>query len=168
MILLSLELVGLQNRYASKDNAMKKVQAGDHVIIEYEGMLEDDVIVESSSDNGPCEFEVGAGFMPPGFEKALIGMVEGEEKSVILPPAEAFGYKDNKLLHTVRLDVFGKNIEPKPGMVLGMSLENEGKNEKIPALVTAVNGEDVTIDFNHPLAGKTISYKLTLKAINKK
>ena len=45
MILLSLELVGLQNRYASKDNAMKKVQAGDHVIIEYEGMLEDDVIV---------------------------------------------------------------------------------------------------------------------------
>jgi hypothetical protein len=85
MILLSLDLVGLQNRYASKDNAMKKVQAGDHVIIEYEGMLEDDVIVESSSDNGPCEFEVGAGFMPPGFEKALIGMVEGEEKSVILP-----------------------------------------------------------------------------------
>lgn len=79
MILLSLELVGLQNRYASKDNAMKKVQAGDHVIIEYEGMLEDDVIVESSSDTGPCEFEVGAGLMPPGFEKALIGMVEGEE-----------------------------------------------------------------------------------------
>ena len=156
------------NRYAGEDIAMKKVQAGDHVIIEYEGMLEDGVIVESSSDSGPCEFEVGAGFMPPGFEKALIGMGEGEEKSVILSPDEAFGYKDEKLLHTVRRNVFGKNIQPKPGMVLGMTLEKKGQNQKIPALVTSVNDEDVTIDFNHPLAGKTLSYKLTLKAINKK
>jgi FKBP-type peptidyl-prolyl cis-trans isomerase 2 len=131
-------------------------------------MLEDGVIVESSSDSGPCEFEVGESFMPPGFEKALIGMGEGEEKSVILSPDEAFGYKDEKLLHTVRRNVFGKNIQPKPGMVLGMTLGKKGQNQKIPALVTSVNDEDVTIDFNHPLAGKTLSYKLTLKAINKK
>ncbi|KPK26559.1 MAG: hypothetical protein AMJ61_08580 [Desulfobacterales bacterium SG8_35_2] len=144
---------------------MKKVQQGDHVIIDYEGKLEDGEIVESSSDTGPFEFEVGAGIMPPGFEKAIIGMSVGEEKSVVLSPDEAFGHKDEKLLHTVKRHVLGENIQPKPGMVLGMTLEKAGQNQKIPALVTAVNGDDVSIDFNHPLAGKTLCYTLSLKAI---
>jgi len=146
---------------------MEKVQQGDHVIIEYDGMLDDGEIVESTSDTGPLEFEVGTGVMPPGFENALIGMGAGEEKSVILSPDEAFGNKDETLLHTVKRSVFGDNIRPKPGMVLGMTLEKEGQNQKIPALVTAVHGEDVTIDFNHPLAGRTLTYRLTVKAINK-
>ena len=144
---------------------MRKVQQGDHVIIDFESMLEDGEIIESSSDSGPMEFEVGTGIMPPGFENAIIGMGVGDEKSIILPPDEAFGHKDDKLLHTVKRSVFGQNIKPKPGMVLGMTLQKEGKNQKIPALVTGVHGEDVILDFNHPLAGKTINYKLTLKSI---
>ena len=144
---------------------MRKVQQGDHVIIEFESMLEDGEIVESSSDSGPMEYEVGTGIMPPGFENALIGMGEGDEKSIILSPDEAFGHKDDRLLHTVKRSVFGENIQPKPGMVLGMTLQKEGKSQKIPALVAGVHGEDVILDFNHPLAGKTINYKLTLKSI---
>ena len=144
---------------------MRKVQQGDRVNIEYEGMLENGEIVERSSENGPVEFEVGSGIMPPGFEKALIGMNEGEEKTITLTPDEAFGPRDEKLLHTVNRIVFGEGIEPKPGMVLGMTVKKEGQPHKVPALVTAVHGEDVTIDFNHPLAGKTLNYKLTLKAI---
>ena len=144
---------------------MRKVQQGDHVIIEFESMLEDGEIVESSSDSGPMEYEVGTGIMPSGFENALIGMGVGDEKSIILSPDEAFGHKDDKLLHTVKRSVFGENVQPKPGMVLGMTLQKEGKSQKIPALVTGVQGEDVLLDFNHPLAGKTINYKLTLKSI---
>lgn len=144
---------------------MKKVAEGDHVSIEYEGMLESGEVVEVSSETGPVEFEVGSGIMPPGFEQALIGMHEGEEKTITLAPDEAFGAKDENLLHTVRKSVFGDKIEPKPGMVLGMTLAKEGVNEKIPALVTVVDGDDVTLDFNHPLAGKTLLYKLTLKEI---
>lgn len=144
---------------------MKKVAIGDQVSIEYEGMLESGEIVEVSTETGPVEFEVGAGTMPPGFEKALIGMHEGEEKTITLLPEEAFGPKDENLLHTVRKSVFGDNIDPKPGMVLGMTLSKQGIDHKVPALVTAVDGEDVTIDFNHPLAGRTVLYKLTLKEI---
>jgi peptidylprolyl isomerase len=103
--------------------------------------------------------------MPPGFDNALIGMAEGEEKAVTLQPDEAFGARDDKLLHTVKKNVLGESILPQPGMVLGMTVEKEGQKQKIPALVTAVNGEDVTIDFNHPLAGKAIIYKITLKEI---
>jgi FKBP-type peptidyl-prolyl cis-trans isomerase 2 len=144
---------------------MRKVQQGDQVVIEYEGKLQDGEIVESSADTGPAEFTVGTGAMHPGFEKALIGMSEGEEKSIVLAPEEAFGPKDETLLHTVSRSVFGEKIQPKPGMVLGMTVEKNGQPQKIPALVTAVAGEDIILDFNHPLAGKTIYYTLTLKTI---
>jgi FKBP-type peptidyl-prolyl cis-trans isomerase 2 len=144
---------------------MKKVQQGYNVSIEYEGMIENGEIVERSSETGPVEIEVGAGMMPPGFEKALIGMSEGEVKTITLEPDEAFGARDETLLHTVKKNIFGKNIQPKPGMVLGITLDKDGQPQKIPCIVDAVHGEDVTIDFNHPLAGKTINYKLTLKTI---
>ena len=144
---------------------MKKIELGDHVIIEYKGMLESGEIVESSADNGPFELEVGGGAMPSSFENALIGMQEGEEKTIILQPNEAFGHHDKKLLHTVNRRVFGEDTFPKPGMVLGMAVDKDGQKQKIPALVTAISGEEVTIDFNHPLAGKAITYKFTVKTV---
>ena len=144
---------------------MKKVTQGDHVTIEYKGMLENGDTVESSADTGPFELEVGGDAMPPGFENALIDMREGEEKTVVLQPDEAFGHKDKKLLHKVDRSVFGKNITPKTGMVLGMTVDKDCQKQKIPALITAVNGEEVSIDFNHPLAGKAITYKFIVTAI---
>lgn len=145
-----------------RNNAMRKVNHGDHVNIEYEGMLDNREVIERSKDTGPVELQVGSGLMPPGFEKALIGMREGEEKTIHLRPEEAFGVRDENLLHSIKRSVLSDNIEPEPGMVLGMNVEKEGKTHKVPALVTAVHGEDVTIDFNHPLAGETLCYKLTL------
>ena len=141
---------------------MKKVKQGDHVTIEYKGMLDNGEIVESSAKTGPFELEIGGGLMPPGFENALVDMKEGEEKTVVLQPDEAFGYKDEKLLHTVNRSVFGEDITPKTGVVLGMTVDKNGQKQKIPALVTAVNGEEVSIDFNHPLAGKAITYKFVV------
>lgn len=144
---------------------MRKAQNGDQVSIEYEGMLEDGEIVERSGDTGPVEFELGKNIMPPGFEKALIGMQEGEVKTITLSPDEAFGPFDQDLIHTVNISVFGDDITPRPGMVLGMTLNKKGVPHKIPALVKNVQGEKVTLDFNHPLAGKNVTYKLTLKSI---
>ena len=144
---------------------MKKVKNGDHVTIEYEGMLENGEIIESSADTGSFELEVGAGSMPPGFENAILDMKEGERKTVLLQPNEAFGHRDKKLLHTVNRSVLGENVTPKIGMILGMTVENDGQKQKIPALVTAVDGQEVSIDFNHPLAGKAITYKFIVKAI---
>ena len=144
---------------------MKKVKNGDHVTIEYEGMLENGEIIESSADTGSFELEVGAGSMPPGFENALLDTKEGETRTVILQPNEAFGHRDKKLLHLVNRSVFGDNVTPKIGMIIGMTVENDGQKQKIPALVTAVNGQEVSIDFNHPLAGKAITYKFIVKGI---
>ncbi|MGW8287170.1 MAG: FKBP-type peptidyl-prolyl cis-trans isomerase [Desulfobulbales bacterium] len=144
---------------------MKTAQIGNHVSIQYEGMLENGEIVERSVDTGPVEFEIGLNIMPPAFEQALIGMREGEEKTITMTPEEAFGPRDENLLHTIKKKVLGEKIEPKPGMVLGMTLEKDEQPHKVPALVTAVNGDEITIDFNHPLAGKTVIYRLILKTI---
>ena len=144
---------------------MKKVKQGDIVTIEYEGMIEAGEVVESSTQTGPFELEIGKGLMPAGFENALLGMQVGEEKTVVLEPEEAYGRFDENLLHTINKSVLGENMHPKPGMVLGMTVDKDGMKHKVPALVTAINGEEVTIDFNHPLAGKKITYKLTVKSI---
>ena len=144
---------------------MRKVKQGDHVTIEYQGMLEDGEVIESSADTGAFELEVGKGSMPPGFENALIDMKEGQERTIILPPEEAFGHRDPKLLHTVNKSILGENAGPKPGTVIGMTVESDGQKQKIPALVTAVDGEEVEIDFNHPLADKAIIYRFIVKAI---
>ena len=144
---------------------MKKAARGDHVVIEYEGMLHNGELFESSAETGPFEYEIGSGLMPPGFDEALIGMAEGEERAVTLQPGEAFGPRDGNLLHTVEKNIFDKTVQPQPGMVLGLTVEKDGEKQKIPALVTAVNGSEVTIDFNHPLAGETVIYKLILKQI---
>ncbi|MBW2465936.1 MAG: FKBP-type peptidyl-prolyl cis-trans isomerase, partial [Deltaproteobacteria bacterium] len=127
---------------------MRKVQQGDLVTIEYQGMLENGEIVESSAEKGPFELEVGKGVMPPAFENAILEMQEGEEKTVVLQPEEAYGNKDKNLLHTISRNVLGTDINPKPGMVLGMTVDKEGQKHKVPALVTAIEGDEVTIDFN--------------------
>lgn len=151
--------------FTHEEYFMKKVKKGDLVTIEYKGMLDDGEVIESSAQTGPFDLEIGGGVMPPGFENAIIGMQEGEEKTVVLQPEEAFGPVDEKLLHTVNKNVFGENIDPKPGMVLGMTLDKDGHEHKVPALVTAVDDDEVILDFNHPLAGKAITYKFTVKAI---
>jgi len=144
---------------------MKTVKQGDTVTLEYVGMVDDGEVVESSAEKGPFELEVGKGLMPPGFENAIIGLREGDEKTIVLQPDEAYGHKDKDLLHTINKTVLGDDIDPKPGMVLGMTVKKDGQEHKVPALVTAIKGDEVTIDFNHPLAGKAVTYKITIKNI---
>jgi FKBP-type peptidyl-prolyl cis-trans isomerase 2 len=159
-------MIGLANiNQQEKNKLMQRVQNGDHVILEYEGTLNDGEIVDSSANSRSLEFEVGAGKVMPGFDTGVLGMAVGETKSVTLAPEEAYGVHSDELQHTVNKDSFGKNVDPKPGMVLGMNFERQGTQHKIPALVLDVKGEKVTLDFNHPLAGKTITYRLTLKGI---
>ena len=144
---------------------MQRVKQGDQVIIEYMGTLTDGKETDTSVDSGSLEFEVGAGKVFPGFDKGVLGMADNETKSITLSPEDAYGPWDKGLLHTVNKEVFGPDADPKPGMVLGMDIERHGHKHKIPALVMEVKDDQVVIDFNHPLAGKTLTYQLTLKKI---
>ncbi|MBE9520624.1 MAG: FKBP-type peptidyl-prolyl cis-trans isomerase [Proteobacteria bacterium] len=144
---------------------MQRVKQGDQVIIEYKGTLTDNEETDSSVDSGSLEFEVGAGKVFPGFDKGVLDMAVNETISITLAPEDAYGQQDKELLHTVNKEVLGPDVDPKPGMILGMDIERSGQKHKIPALVTVVKDDQVEIDFNHPLAGKTLTYQLTLKEI---
>lgn len=146
---------------------MNKVEKGDLVSVVYDGVLSNNEVFESSKETGPLEFRVGENSVLPGFEKAVLGMAENEEKTINLPPDEAYGPKREELIHIVNRKVFGEKIEPRPGMVLGLTINRDGQKQKVPAMVTEIRGENVTVDFNHPLAGRTLTYKITVKKIKK-
>jgi peptidylprolyl isomerase len=142
-----------------------KVKHGDLVCVFYEGLLHNGEVFESSDDTGPLEFQIGDNSVLPGFENAIIGMNVGEEKTIQLQPEEAYGLKQDELIHVVDRKSLSKDIAPQTGMVLGLTIERQGQKHKVPAMITKVDGDAITVDFNHPLAGQVLTYKITLKEI---
>ncbi len=134
------------------------VKDGDKIKVEYTGTLEDGSVFDSSkTHNEPLEFEVGSGQIIKGFDDAVKGMEKGDEKDIKLAPADAYGDVNAQLVQKVPKDQLPKEAEVKVGMTLGMSLPD---GQQIPARVTEVEDTEVTIDINHPLAGKTLNFKI--------
>jgi FKBP-type peptidyl-prolyl cis-trans isomerase 2 len=133
-----------------------RVQAGDRAAFFYE-LTVDGAVRESNFDGAPAEAVQGSGELPSGLDAALIGMSPGEEKRLVLAPAQAFGERDAAKMQTMPLSKFGelaKGLKP-GGKVEGF---RGGKAEK--ATVVSVDEGKVVLDFNHALAGKTVSYRL--------
>ncbi|MBI5556051.1 MAG: peptidylprolyl isomerase [Deltaproteobacteria bacterium] len=144
---------------------MKTAKPGDTVTVVYDGILENGDLFESSQDTGPLEFQIGAGNVFAAFEEAVIGMEVNESKEILIQPEEAYGLRQEELVHTVPRSSWPENADVQPGVVVGMTMEKEGRQHQVPAMVTAVSGDMVTIDFNHPLAGNKVIYRITLRKI---
>lgn len=145
---------------------MEAAKQGDTVTVFYEGMLENEEVFESSNESGPFEFTLGEGTAMPGFEQAITGMQVGEFKKIMMEPENAYGEYKKELVHTVKRSSWSKDVDIKTGVVVGMTMEQDGQQHQVPAMVTAISGDDVTVDFNHPLAGKKVIYSITLQKIN--
>ncbi len=137
-----------------------KVESGNKVCVEYEGTLDDGTVFDSSQRHGcPLEFEIGSGQIIKGFENAIIGMKKGEEKEIKINPSEAYGDINPQLIKKMPRNQLPANTELKPGMVLALGLPN---GMRMPVRITEVTDELVTLDLNHPLAGKTLTFKIKL------
>lgn len=139
---------------------------GDSVSVEYEGRFESGEVFDSSSHGDhshPLEFEVGSGQVIKGFDDAVVGMKIGEEKEVKLAPAEAYGQIDKRLIQEVPLSALPKDQKPEVGMALIMKTQ---AGQQFQAKITKVTKDKVTLDMNHPMAGKTLIFKLKLVGIN--
>ena len=137
---------------------------GDKVKVHYEGKFEDGTVFDSSEKHGqPLELEIGKGLVIKGFDIALEGMKEGEEKEVTLKPSEAYGDPNPKLVQKFPKESMPKGQEVKEGMILALQAP-DGK--KFPARVAKIDDKEVTIDLNHPLAGKTLIFKLKMEKVN--
>lgn len=146
---------------------MTKAENSDTVTITYEGYLEDGEIFDSSEDNGPLEFRIGSGEVMPAIEEGVVGMEPRETKTISSGPERAFGHRMEELVHTVDRSSWDQEIDISPGVVVGFKTEYQGEEHNIPATVAGVNGDKVTIDFNHPLAGKKVNFQITLQEIAK-
>jgi peptidylprolyl isomerase len=135
-----------------------EVKKGNKVKVEYEGKLEDGTVFDASSKHGkPLEFEAGSGKVIPGFDNALVGMKKGEEKEITIKPEEGYGKPNPEMVKKVPKEQFPKDKEIKPGMMLALGLPT---GQQIPAKITEVGDKEVTLDMNHPLAGKTLKFKI--------
>ena len=142
---------------------MKLIQDGNTVTINYKGTFEDGVEFDSSYSRGePMVCTVGNGSLIEGFNNALIGMKEGEKKSVTIPPDQAYGdYKEGGIMD-VPANSFHENFSPEAGAaVYG---RNE-KGEEILATVVSFDEENIKLDFNHPMAGKTLNFEIQVENI---
>ncbi|MDX1586422.1 MAG: peptidylprolyl isomerase [Balneolaceae bacterium] len=144
---------------------MSKAKEGDTVKVHYTGSLEDGSVFDSSKERDePLEFTLGQGQLIPGFEKAVEGMSVGDSTSVDIPSDEAYGDRRDDLEMEISREELPDNIEPEVGMQLQMQQQQNGK--AIPVQITAVNDDTVTLDANHPLAGKDLKFDIEVVDIN--
>ena len=138
---------------------MPEAKNGDTVKVHYTGTLEDGSVFDSSKERDPLQFTLGKGQLIKGFEEAVIGMSAGETKSVRIPSDEAYGsHREDLLLKFNKSDI-PPDIEPKGGLVINL-VSPDGRN--LLATITEISGDSVTLDANHPLAGKDLTFNIDL------
>ena len=161
-IILAVLISGIHIQ--SSDAVPSPAKMGDKVTLEYTGTLNDGTVFDSSSKHdAPMEFEMGAGRVIPGFEKAVRGMVVGEEKKFTIPIAEAYGESNPKLIQNVPREEIPQDQEPKVGMGLIVGAPGE---QQMRAFITAVTPEYITLDMNHPLAGQALTFQIKVIKIS--
>jgi FKBP-type peptidyl-prolyl cis-trans isomerase 2 len=134
------------------------IKQGSKISIEYEGSFDDGKVFDASKNHGkPLEFEIGAKMVIPGLEKALIGMKKDEEKTIHIEPADAYGEPNPQAVQTIPKSNLPAEQKPEVGMTLVAQLPN---GQGMPGKITKVTDKEVTIDFNHPLAGKALNFKV--------
>jgi len=142
-----------------------KVKNGDKIKVEYTGTFDEGKVFDSSEHDGhshPLEFEVGKGMVIKGFDKAVVGMEKNEEKEIKLKSEEAYGARNEQLIQKIPRDKLPKDQEPKEGMMLGMQTA-DGRTAQ--AMIKEVDDKEITIDMNHPLAGKNLNFKIKVVGI---
>ncbi len=138
---------------------MKQATTGDTVRVHYTGTLDNGTDFDSSAEREPIEIKIGSGQFFPGLESALVGMTEGDTKTVTLEPENAFGSRDPQLIHNVERDRIPAEVKLEIGAVLEASGDS---GDLIRLMVVDISDEKVTLDANHPLAGEALTFELTL------
>ena len=135
---------------------MRKVKVGDTVTVNYVGKLEDGTIFDSSLTEGrePLKSTLGEGQLIPGFENELLEMSVGEKKTITISPQYAYGLKLDHLIFDVE-----KSQIP-DGIKVGETLQANSSKGTVVVTVVQVNENSVTLDANHPLAGKELIFDL--------
>ena len=141
---------------------MREAQQGDTVRIHYTGKLDDGTVFDSSEGREPLEFTIGQEQVIPGFEKGVLGMKPADTRSITIEPDEAYGPYQDDMVFEVDRDRLPGDMEPQIGMELRVRTPDD---VMIPVVIVDVTDDKVTIDANHPLAGRALTFDIELVEI---
>ena len=141
---------------------MSEAKEGDTVRIHYTGTLTDGTTFDSSEGRDPLEFTVGSGQIIPGLDTAIPGMSVGDKKTVEVPSDQAYGERQAEAMQTVPRDQIPAEIDVKPGLQLQVQ---SPQGQVMPVTVAEVSDTEVTLDANHPLAGRDLKFDIELVEI---
>ena len=139
-----------------------KIIQGSKVRMHFSIALEDGNIAESTFNDEPVEITVGAGELEKGLEMALIGLKPRDKQCLQLMPGQAFGFYDPQAVHTMSRREFSKDLSLEPGVIIAFTTPD---GDTVPGLIRTVAHESVEVDFNHPLAGHTITFSVEVLAV---
>jgi len=141
---------------------MAEAKDGDTVKVHYTGKFEDGTVFDSTDGREPLEFTLGNGQLIAGFEKALIGMNPGESKTSNIPQDEAYGSRNEEMKQVVERNQLPPDLDPQVGMQLQVKTPED---QTLIVSIAEVSDTHVTLDANHPLAGKDLSFDIQLVEI---
>lgn len=142
------------------------IKKGDKIKVDYEGTFDDGTVFDSSKHGDhshPLEFEVGSGQVIPGFDAVVLGMEKEEEKEFVIEAKDAYGEYREELMKEVPRDMLPKDDRVKEGAMLMMG--NPQTGQQIPVVVKKIEKDKAILDFNHPLAGKRLHFKIKIVEI---
>jgi peptidylprolyl isomerase len=141
---------------------MLQARPGDTVKVRYTGKLDDGAVFDTTGDRDPIEFRIGGNQVIPGFEQAVLGMSPGDKKTTKISSKRAYGPYRKDLVVDVQKDKILDKVDPEVGSKLQVE---QPDGQKFIVTVTHVENEKITLDANHPLAGKDLTFDIHLLEI---
>lgn len=136
------------------------INTGSEVVFHFSIKLSDGSVADSTKVSGkPAKLVMGDGSLTPGFEACLLGLEAGQEASFTLPPEQAFGMPNPDNIYYVERDKFGADVTPEEGAIIAFT---QPDGSELPGVIRSVAGQSVTVDFNHPLAGQTLTFDVEI------
>ena len=136
----------------------QRIGAATQVTLHFAIKLDNGDVVDSTFDKQPATFTVGDGSLLPGFEQALYGLKAGDKRSLPIGPEQGFGQGNPQNIQVMPRAQFA-DMELSEGLLI---IFNDAANAELPGVVKAFDANQVTIDFNHPLAGKDLTFDVEI------
>jgi FKBP-type peptidyl-prolyl cis-trans isomerase SlpA len=132
---------------------------GSQVRFHFALKLDERQAVDSTFDGEPASLVIGDGNLPENFEAFMKGLSAGDHETFSVPPEQAFGQHNPNNLQRMKRSDFAADMPIAPGLVVSFA---DARNAELPGVIAAVDGNWVEVDFNHPLAGKTLQFEVQI------
>lgn len=136
---------------------------GTEVTMHFELLFENGDVVDSNFEAEPATFTVGDGRLLEGFEASLYGLKSGDERHITIPPERGFGLRNDANIQTMKRHQFDESIALKEGLVVSFK---DAAGGELPGVIVSFDDDQVEVDFNHPLSGKTIIFHVSIVSVS--